>query len=285
MENNKGLTPRVYLWENRVLYSGPAFAPRYRCYGSSALVASLGQPMNIHRQTHADDPVTTRACLIHPGLPVYIDTGGSPLAVVFLDPMQQDFEAMKTSATLEHHGIFHGFHHSGHIVRVLENIAEYGGSPDQALESLGSIGLTEMTRPATHGSDPRLTRAIDLIRQSRTASITTENIAATISLSVPRVIQLFRQHIGVSAGRYRQWHRLHAAVLGVANGHSFTQAALGAGFSDLAHFSNTFHGMLGIMPSSPLRHHGVTRYYVDHQLATDGFTAMIPIKSETAGVC
>ncbi|MFW5825576.1 MAG: helix-turn-helix domain-containing protein [Marinobacter sp.] len=112
-----------------------------------------------------------------------------------------------------------------------------------------------------------------------------EDLAAAVSLSVPRVIQLFRQYLGVSAGRYRQWHRLHATTLGIAQGLSFTQAAVASGFSDLAHFSNTFHGMFGLMPSRLLRANCAVQFHIDPQLAKEGFSTLAGINSTDRTMC
>lgn len=279
------IPPRLYLWGQRVLYSGPAFSPRYRCYGSTALVVSLDRPMHIHRQTCAQRAFETSVCLIEPGLPVFIDSGGSPLSVLFLDPLRQDFERIRTRAEGQHDGLWSRFRDTAKIVDVMGRVSEQGPDVDRTREWLTSAGILPARPDDLQDADPRVLRSLDLIRQQRNGSVTTETLAIANNLSVPRVVQLFRHHLGVSAGRYRQWHRMHATALAVAGGQNFTQAALSAGFSDLAHYSNTFSSLHGITPSRPLRCRGKTRFYVDPELASYGFMPMTPIKSSFRPVC
>lgn len=283
--DNPATPPRLYLWEQRVLYSGPAFSPRYRSYGSTALVASMDRPMQVHRQTCAHRRTETSVCLIEPGLPVYIDSCGSPLTVVFLDPLRQDFERIRAGAGRHHDGLWSELRHAEKIRNILGSISDQGPDVDRARELLTSIGVLPGHQGHHEDTDPRVLRSLDLIRQSRTAAVTTEGLAAANNLSVPRVVQLFRHHLGVSAGRYRQWHRLHASALAVASGQTFTQAALGAGFSDLAHYSNTFSTIHGVTPSRPLRCHGTTCFYIDADLASSGFMPMTPIKRSFRPLC
>lgn len=286
MPNTLGsVIPRVYVWENRVLYSGPSFIPRYRCYGSAALVVSLHRPLKLHRRPHGSRQVTTEACLIEPGLPTYIDCDGSPLAVLFLDPLRRDLEMLRNIAGEGCDGLWYRFRHARRLQEIMIAITEQGPPPERALELLTGFGLPPGHRVCTAEADPRIIHSMDLIRRFRGANITTETLAVANNLSVPRIVQLFRRNLGVSAGRYRQWHRLHASVLAIASGQTFTQAALGAGFSDLAHFSNTFSSMLGVPPSQPLRCHGKTQYHVNPELAATGFTPMTLIKDGFRSVC
>lgn len=275
----------LYLWDNRVLYAGPGTEARYRCYGSAALVIGIGGVLHVHRQTHAQEPVSTRCCVITPGLPVYLGSDSPFLMVLFLDPFLHDLEVFRGHATRQDHGILSGLDNEGPLIALGEQVLSSRPLPGAVLAMLTRIGLNCQARLDPHGVDPRVARAVGLLRSKRTQNITTEDLASAVNLSVPRVIQLFRQYLGVSAGRYRQWHRLHATTLAIAEGQSFTQAAVGSGFSDLAHFSNTFHSMLGIMPSRLLRARGGVDFHVDPRLASEGFSTLDGISSTNSAVC
>lgn len=280
-----GYPAHLYIWDNRVLYTGPAMAPRYRCYGSTALVVGIEDKLRVHRQTHAGEVVESRCCLIRPGLPVYLDSDSPSLLVLFLDPFLHDLEALQDRAARQTHGIHWALDDENAMVALARQVLGAAPSPRAVLAMLAKLGLPATARLDPRGVDPRVTRAVSLIRDGRTRNITTEDIAAAVSLSVPRVIQLFRQYLGVSAGRYRQWHRLHATTLGIARGHSFTRAAVASGFSDLAHFSNTFHSMIGIMPSRLLRAPCGIQFHVDPQLATEGFSILTGINNTDITMC
>ncbi|WP_372956895.1 AraC family transcriptional regulator [Marinobacter sp.] len=280
-----GSSAHLYIWDNRVLYAGPGTEARYRCYGSAALVVGIGGTLQVHRQSHAQEPVTARCCVITPGLPVYLGCDSPSLLVLFLAPFMHDLAVLSGHATRQRHGILSGLDNEDTLITLGEQVLTSRPPPRAVVAMLARLGLNRESRLEPAGVDPRVARAVGLLRSRRTQNITTENLASAVNLSVPRVIQLFRQYLGISAGRYRQWHRLHATTLAIASGQSFTQAAVGSGFSDLAHFSNTFHSMLGIMPSRLLRARGGVQFHIDPQLASEGFSTLTGINSTDSTLC
>ena len=286
MQSLAGPVPaHIYLLDNRVLYAGPSLDPRYRCYGSAALVVGAEGKLRMHRQTRADEIVETRACLIRPGLPVWLDSDSPSLLVLFLDPFQHDLKALASTATQQTGGILWALQGEDTLTALARQIFATPPPPHAVQSMLVRAGLPDTGVLDPEGIDPRVVRAIGMIRGGRTQSITTEDLAASVSLSVPRVIQLFRQYVGVSAGKYRQWHRLHATTLAIAQGQTFTQASVASGFSDLAHFSNTFHSMLGIMPSRLLRANDGVCFHIDRQLSAQGFSTLSGINSTAPTMC
>ena len=278
-------TAHLYIWDNRVLYVGPGTDPRYRCYGSTALVISVEGNLQVHRQGHPQEAVTARCCVISPGLPVQLGNDGPHLLVLFLDPFLHDLKALEEHAVRHTHGIAWALDIEEQLVAVGRQVISSSPTPASVLSLFARLGLDPGSRLDPAGVDARVARAVGMLRSGRTQNITTESLATAVNLSVPRVIQLFRQYLGISAGKYRQWHRLHATTLAIAQGQSFTQAAVGSGFSDLAHFSNTFHSMLGIMPSRMLRARGGVQFHVDPQLAAEGFSTLADIHSTDSTLC
>lgn len=286
MQATAGKTPaHIYLWDNRVLYAGPSLEPRYRSYGSTALVVGLEAPLRIHRQTHAGEVVEGRACLVRPGLPIWIESASPSIMVLFLDPFLHDLKTLAATAARENRGILSSLSGEEQMIALGRDILSASPPPAVVLKRLVRQGLPDSDCLDPEGVDARVVRAVGMIRCGRTRNVTTEDLAAEVSLSVPRVIQLFRQYLGISAGRYRQWHRMHATTLAIAQGHTFTQAAVASGFSDLAHFSNTFHSMVGIMPSRLLRASGGVRFHVCPQLAARGFSTLSGINSASFTMC
>lgn len=275
----------IYIWDNRLLYAGPSLEPRYRSYGSAALVVGVEGNLRVHRQTHANEVAETRACLIRPGLPVWFESDSPSLMVLFLDPFQHDFKTLAKTAAQQTSDIFWALPGERQLIDLARQILEASPSPQTIMARLVKAGLPDIDRLDPEGIDPRVVRAVGMLRGGRTQNITTEDLAATVSLSVPRVIQLFRQYLGISAGKYRQWHRLHATTLAIAHGQTFTQASVASGFSDLAHFSNTFHSMIGIMPSRLFRSGGGVRFHIDPRLSAQGFSALSGIDSAVSTMC
>lgn len=119
--------------------------------------------------------------------------------------------------------------------------------------------------------DPRVARVVLLIRETVAENTSVETLAQSVNLSVPRLMQLFRQYVGVPIRRYRQWHRLFVTTIAVAQGKSLTEAAMDAGFTDSAHFSHTFRTTLGLKPSDVLSELGQTALIPPSSCALDPF--------------
>lgn len=100
------------------------------------------------------------------------------------------------------------------------------------------------------GVDRRVAFALDYIAHHLCESNSLEHVAQHLSLTPRYLRKLFEHEIGLSPQRYRQWCKLRAALTGVLDGDSFTDAAATAGFTDSAHFSRTFRDMFGSPPSA-----------------------------------
>ncbi len=72
------------------------------------------------------------------------------------------------------------------------------------------------------------------------------SVANRSDLSESRFLHLFRMEVGVAWRPYLRWKRLQCALNALVAGHSATDAAHLAGFSDSAHLSKTFRGTFGL---------------------------------------
>lgn len=103
--------------------------------------------------------------------------------------------------------------------------------------------------------DKRISQSIERLRQVSENHFSVGEVAANVALSESRFSHLFTKQVGVSVRRYQLWLRLREAIHLLANGSgSLTDTAHEAGFSDSAHLTRTFRLMLGIAPSSLLKH-------------------------------
>lgn len=71
-------------------------------------------------------------------------------------------------------------------------------------------------------------------------------VANKLSLSESRFLHLFRQEMNIPWRPYLLWRRMICAILAMVKGHSATEAAHTAGFSDSAHLSRTFRAHFGM---------------------------------------
>ncbi len=105
--------------------------------------------------------------------------------------------------------------------------------------------------PATRSAlDPRLAKALELIRSRIRGRISLADAAGAATLSPGRFRHLFIQETGAAFRTYVLWLRLNVAIERSMAGDSWTEAAHEAGFADSAHLSRTFKRMFGINPAT-----------------------------------
>ena len=101
--------------------------------------------------------------------------------------------------------------------------------------------------------DPRITAAVEWLRDRIEQPVTLAQAAAVAHLSPSRFRHLFVAQTGVSFRAYLLWARVEAAVGAGMAGSSWTQAAQSAGFADSAHLSRTCRRMFGLAPTMLVR--------------------------------
>jgi len=104
--------------------------------------------------------------------------------------------------------------------------------------------------------DPRIEKAVQVMRRSAEKKESVKEIAEIVCLSESRLIHLFSEQIGIPLRRYRLWLRLLTAVEQILAGVSFTTAAHASGFADSAHLSRTFKRMFGMTLSNLFKNSG-----------------------------
>ena len=107
--------------------------------------------------------------------------------------------------------------------------------------------------------DERLLVALDRIESELPRQISLKSLAHHVCLSEDRFLHLFTEQLGLPLRPYVLYQRILRATAEVLEGHSITQAAVGAGFSDTAHFSRTFLRMTGVHPSVIKQYRGTVK--------------------------
>ena len=95
---------------------------------------------------------------------------------------------------------------------------------------------------------PRITWAITYIDEHLDERLSLNELAAKAGLSVWRFCAVFRQHVGVSPGRYIWGQRLQKVQSLLAGGESPASAALLAGYYDQSHLCRHFRNTCGMTP-------------------------------------
>lgn len=253
MEAPLAKVPKLYIWHNRSLYLGTMYIPlrEYTVAADQLVVCLSGEIVLLN-----DDGTrrSFRSLLLRAGTPVDMsraDTSNATIAICFLDPIGQDYFALR-EAMLEHEGTSSGVHrHEDRLIATLRHIRDErlpSGLAYALLEDL--IFPPDLDREKLPACDPRIVTVINLIKLTVRENIPVGQLAEAVHLSESRLVKLFRSEMGIPITKYRLRYRLLVGVVYLALNRSVTEAALAAGFASTAHFSKCHAAMLGAPPSA-----------------------------------
>jgi len=206
------------------------------------LLDSQGQPI-----------AKSKSFLIPSGINVSIDTHNNNLAMFFLDDFGKKFLNLKPkmSQSVSNNNsppIYFDSNMESEIIEHAQYIANTRPVDNEISELLTLCLNTKQA--TTHIQDERVAFAVALIKDHCHTNMSVAEIADKVNLSVPRLIQLFKQATGSPIRRFRLWHRIFATAEKAAAGTPLTEAAIACGFSDYAHFSRTYRELSGGNPSA-----------------------------------
>ncbi|WP_144391762.1 helix-turn-helix domain-containing protein [Pleionea sediminis] len=242
----------LYLWDSRTLFIGTLENSIELSQGAASFIVSLAGNIQI---THSQEKVSRSitSTLIPPDTKVQIDTQKQVFACLYLDPLLVDWNRLKETMSEEFGNILLNSKLELDFKRYLQQIVQKQLNYFQAYELLEKLLDTISGRSTSHvHPDHRVVKVIDMIKKSISDNLAVEQLAKAVNLSVPRLTQLFKENTGISIRKYRRWHRLFVSANQLSSGKSLTETAQDTGFSDSAHFSNTFRSIMGLKPSEML---------------------------------
>lgn len=137
------------------------------------------------------------------------------------------------------------------------------------LDQLHTIQLVPLQLP--NPLDPRARRIAEAFSADPADRRPLAHICKAVGASKRTIERLFRQEVGMTAGRWRQQLRLMQAMRLLADGAKVTHAALDAGYSTPSAFIAMFGRALGTTPAAYFR-------------ATDAFPASARTAAKTASL-
>lgn len=248
----------LYLWDQRTFFLGVLPEPRQVSQAAPMLAVSLDQPMRVQAE-NCGRAIDCHSALFRSGQQVRIDSGNGVVALCFLDPFGQDHANLAAAMTDVHDGMCVRLEQEPFFQSAFAQVFRKPPAPDALYLVLEQLFHQDKAHPVL--VDPRVAKVVQRIKSSVADNVSLAELASEINLSVPRLVELFKGHLGVPIRRYRQWHRLYVTAVGVARGNSLTEAAIAAGFTDSSHFSNTFRTLLGMKPSTMLSHQHRVRIF------------------------
>jgi AraC-like DNA-binding protein len=241
----------LYLWDKRTFSLNLFPEPLQLSQAAAMLLVALDGDLLIRCRS---DALRCRSALLPAGLELSVDSGSSRVAICYLDVFGEDHALLAPRMATRCGPLHIGLEDEAACITCFDELHRRSAEPPEVYDCLERLINPHQESPPGFVSDPRIARAIELIKTDVSCNQSIEFLAEQVGLSVPRLTQLFRQKIGVPIRRYRQWHRLFVTSVGVARGLNLTDAAMAAGFTDSAHFSHTFRTIIGMSPSAVLAH-------------------------------
>lgn len=245
--------PLLYVWRKRSLYLGTKSLSlqEYRVTSDQLIVCLEGE---IIFKPDSEHPQTYRSLLLKAGTTAQmddIDMSAAVLAVCYLNPVGQDYMALRCMMGAELEGAYIDHVDEARLIQQLRNIRNLRSTSKEAFAVLdGFIIPPHLAQREFRKFDPRIIKIIQRIRDSVCDNLSIASLAADVHLSESRLVKLFREQIGVPITKHRIRYRVFVGIVHLAVGHSVTEAALAAGFASTAHFSKCFKATVGIQPSA-----------------------------------
>lgn len=243
----------IYTSPKRSLYVGKLEPVLKRANVNATLLVSTGENLTL-LSTSGKPLVHSKSLLVPAGLDISIATRNANIAVFFLDDLGADFATlipqMKSATTYDNgQTILSGLRHEKDIITHANFLSKTRPSSDEVFTMVEScIGYSAAAH--TPLTDERVAKAVRLIRENCQDNMSVAQIAEQVNLSVPRLIQIFKQVTGTPIRRFRLWQRIFVTACKLAEGLSLTEAALAAGFADYAQFSRVYKELAGGSPAA-----------------------------------
>ncbi len=239
----------VLVWDEQAIFLG--LAANASLHESPAIKVCIALDGNFGLRTcETDDWTDYDSAIIAAGQPHAIDGRRNKVAMLLLAP--ETPLARPLAQTISDKGITRLPLGSVDAIRAL-----FSNLDETAHESLDKICFQMIHAINPKGEtlpiDSRVSQSIEAIRSSREEGISVRDIAADVELSESRFSHLFTENVRIPVRRYLLWLRVRDAMHLLARGMSLTEIAHEAGFSDSAHLTRTFRGMLGIAPSALIK--------------------------------
>lgn len=149
-----------------------------------------------------------------------------------------------------------------HMIEIPDSVREWCrvgaavvADPEWFQEEHFRMSAATSPAPRRH---PAVTRAVLLLRERLAdGPVRLADLAAAVDLSESRLAHLFSSELGLPLRPYVRWLRLQHAIDLIARGHTLTDAAHAAGFTDSSHLNRVCHNTFGAAPSNFRRFHWV----------------------------
>lgn len=248
--------PLWHIGNGRMLFAG--CLSRNALHSHSAPVLLAGIYDNFQLRIDGGDWFSCRTAVVRAGTGYEFDSGGRPLAVLYVEPHVSSVEGLAALArgTREVSGALIGMDGELSVIRALYEDPQSQRWAGAAIEDLVEFSKVRARRQM----DGRVARAVEMLAFNdetecedwRDVLLSVGGAARSCGLSTSRFQHVFKDAAGVSYRRYVAWARMRVALREIVAGSNFTTAAHAAGYCDQPHFAHEFRRIFGAPASRSL---------------------------------
>ncbi|MEK8079207.1 helix-turn-helix domain-containing protein [Pseudomonas sp. XK-1] len=270
------LPQRLYLWERRTLYLGPLRSPAQLSLAASRLLIGLQGNIRFRHRTQQRDSFS-RSLLLPVGWQGTVDSGRLCVADCHLDVTGFDYAVLRQLANRQDQSAYCDLSNEHLLITAFDAVSQRLTLPEVLYQQLDAwLNPAELAEGTAFRCDQRILNTLQRIKVSPLENLSVASLAQQVGLSTSRLANLFKEQIGVPIRRYRLWYRLFLSTQRIACGASVTEAALGAGFADAAHFTRTYRTILGIQPSALVKPRAGLEVFVEAQASAKTVNSFKP---------
>ncbi len=235
----------IYLNQRRCLFIG--YMPPFirSAQASPVLMINLSGYFSVPSPEGA---IRTKTILLKAGEKAEFASQDSLVADLMLDHMASDFKRLKQAMRHLSDGIYVDLVAQENIAEMMREIYDNEYDLAAVLEMLRGYFCKLTPLADKPYFDPRIEKIVATICAQPFHNLTIAEFAEQSRLSVPRLVELFKQEMGVPISKYRIWRRLFTAAEKIAASGNITEAAHAAGFCDSSHYSKRFKDTFGVSP-------------------------------------
>lgn len=243
----------IYFSDHRFMHLGWGYASSTHMHCAPVLSVTFERDFWV-QGSPGSPGLVRRGVVVPPGVPHCADNSGQRAVALYFEPDGAEWAAVRESLARDGRLRWHGVvalddDESHDLVERIRSIDPARASWRELDDCMSAWIARIAGARSSGGIDARVTRSAQLLRQNATESKLSEGrLAESVALSGSRLRHLFKRETGVPLCRYRVWGRLRRAIQRLGAGATPTDAALQAGFTDVAHFNHAFKANFGVTP-------------------------------------
>lgn len=231
------------LTDDRILYAGVLGSPGQRLFGAATVYAAPQGTLSLQTPDGVQPPASVM--WVPPHTPHTVQSNAPWVMCMMVEPEFTDVEHIPALLAK----------YPAEGKAWAERLAPWwrqptvGALPPAAMSDMALDTLLLGAPLPSRVLDPRVSLALNHLRQHVTGQVSAAEAADLCGLSSSRFMHLFKEELGVGFRTLRSWKRARALLGLVRSGENLTDMAQALGYPDASHFSRSIRQITGLRPS------------------------------------